>query len=160
MTESARNSSTKSKCTVQALVSQGISIALGCAFTTQPADQLFVSPRSRGSNLREYPDPCGNLTYRMMYSVFVRVHCSSRMWLCQEKHKINPKNQQNRKTMVRLICPDRRSCGVLFHVKNGNSSAAPFAKPHFVLIAAVAAVLLINGRSAHLPVSRRILMQA
>ena len=30
-----------------------------------------------------------------------------------------------------------------------NSSAAPFVKPHFVLIAAAAAVLLIDGRSAH-----------
>ena len=37
---------------------------------------------------------------------------------------------------------------------------APFAKPHFVLIAAAAAVLLIYWRSAHLFVSRRILMQA
>lgn len=42
-------------CTVQALVSQGISIALGCAFTTQPADHLIVSPQSRGSNLRGNP---------------------------------------------------------------------------------------------------------
>ena len=38
---------------VQALASQGISIALGCAFTTRPADHLIVSPRSRGSNLRD-----------------------------------------------------------------------------------------------------------
>ena len=33
-------------------------------------------------------------------------------------------------------------------------------KPHFVLIAAAAAVLLIDGRSAHLNTSQRILMQA
>ena len=37
---------------------------------------------------------------------------------------------------------------------------APFVKPHFVLIAAVAVVLLIDGRSAHLTASRRILMRA
>ena len=37
---------------------------------------------------------------------------------------------------------------------------APFVKPHFVLIAAAAAVLLIDGRSAHLNTSQRILMQA
>lgn len=49
---------------VQALVSQGISTALGCAFTTLPADQRIVSPQSCGSSLREYPNPCGNLTYR------------------------------------------------------------------------------------------------
>ena len=37
---------------------------------------------------------------------------------------------------------------------------APFVKPHFVLIAADAAVLLIDRRSAHLIISRRILMRA
>ena len=37
---------------------------------------------------------------------------------------------------------------------------APFVKPHFVLIAAVAVVLLIDRRSVHLPVSRRIFMRA
>ena len=72
-------------CIVQALVSQGISIALGCTFTTQPADHLIVSPRSRGSNLRDKPDPCGNLTYRMMYSVLVHVYCSQKDRKCQEK---------------------------------------------------------------------------
>ena len=37
---------------------------------------------------------------------------------------------------------------------------APFVKPHFVLIAAVAAVLLIDGCSVHLTISYRIFMQA
>ena len=37
---------------------------------------------------------------------------------------------------------------------------APFAKPHFVLTAAGAASLLINGRSAHLIASSQILMRA
>ena len=72
-------------CIVQALVSQGISIALGCTFTTQPADHLIVSPRSRGSNLRDKPDPCGNLTYRMMYSVFYVSIVDWKDWECQEK---------------------------------------------------------------------------
>ena len=37
---------------------------------------------------------------------------------------------------------------------------ASFVKPHFVLIAADAAVLLIDGRSTHLNASWRILMRA
>ena len=37
---------------------------------------------------------------------------------------------------------------------------APFVKPHFVLIVANATVLLIDGRSEHLNISSRILMQA
>ena len=37
---------------------------------------------------------------------------------------------------------------------------APFVKPHFALIAAIAAVLLIDRRSAHLIISRRISMRA
>ena len=41
-----------------------ISIALGYALTTHPANQLIVSPQSRGSNLRIKPNPYGNLTYR------------------------------------------------------------------------------------------------
>lgn len=52
MKESAKYITKKILTIVQALVSQGISIALGCAFSTQPADQLIVSPQSRGSNLR------------------------------------------------------------------------------------------------------------
>ena len=68
--QSPKQNLTHDKRIVQALVSQGISIALGSAFTTQPADQHFVSPQSRGSNLRDLPNPCGNLTYRMMYSFY------------------------------------------------------------------------------------------
>ena len=41
-----------------------ILIALGYALTTHPANQLIVSPQSRGSNLRIKPNPYGNLTYR------------------------------------------------------------------------------------------------
>ena len=37
---------------------------------------------------------------------------------------------------------------------------APFVKPHFVLISAAAAVLLISRRSSHLTARRRILMRA
>ena len=37
---------------------------------------------------------------------------------------------------------------------------APFGKPHYVLTAAGAAVFLIDWRSAHLHIRRRILMQA
>ena len=36
----------------------------------------------------------------------------------------------------------------------------PFGKPHYVLTAAGAAVFLIDWRSAHLHIRRRILMQA
>lgn len=46
-----------------------------------------------------------------------------------------------------------------FHVYS-NSQPAPFVKLHFVLIAAVAAVLLIVGRAAHPTASPRILMRA
>ena len=37
---------------------------------------------------------------------------------------------------------------------------APFGKPHCVLTAAGAAIFLIDWRSAHLHIRRRILMQA
>ena len=88
----------KNKCTVQALVSQGISIALGSAFTTQPADQHFVSPQSRGSNLRDRPNPCGNLTYRNDV-FFLREYCSSGKGWCQEKILKRSRDQQiNRRT--------------------------------------------------------------
>ena len=69
---------------VQALVSQGISTALGCAFTTLPADQRIVSPQSCGSSLREIPNPCGNLTYRN-YLIFF-VYCSFCTENCQGKY--------------------------------------------------------------------------
>ena len=44
--------------------------------------------------------------------------------------------------------------------ENVTVQLAPFVKPHFVLIAAAAAVLLIDRRSVHLIISRRILMRA
>ena len=46
------------------------------------------------------------------------------------------------------------------YTQNVTVQPALFVKPHFVLIAAAAAVLLIDGRSAHLTASRRILMRA
>ena len=46
------------------------------------------------------------------------------------------------------------------YTQNVTVQPALFVKPHFVLIAAAAAVLLIDRRSAHLIISRQILMQA
>ena len=80
---------------VQALVSQGISTALGCAFTTLPADQRIVSPQSCGSSLRERPNPCGNLTYRK-YPIF-RVYFSLCTGKCQGKYKEKYKEFQGGK---------------------------------------------------------------
>ena len=82
---------------VQALVSQGISTALGCAFTTLPADQRIVSPQSCGSSLREYPNPCGNLTYRNIskYIRFTLLIVAPGSQSVKKKHLIAVLNGKN-----------------------------------------------------------------
>ena len=78
---------------VQALVSQGLKIALGYALlrhdllTSEPCLHVFAA-----AILGKYPDPCGNLTYRLpLQFSYILIPGEQEVNRCGEKIQAAPK---------------------------------------------------------------------